>query len=225
VAVRNAKGDRGPENDTAFNRKTKMSIQAGLIYPSLAQHLAPSQSFVRHITLSVGFSLFMALSAQIAIPLPFTPVPVTGQTLAVLLTGAVLGPRLGFAAVLLYLAEGAMGLPVFSGGRGGAAMFFGPTGGYLMAFPLAAWLTGLLSTRGWDRSALRTMAGMALGNAVIYALGLLWLGVWLGNADKFKGLPALLNAGLLPFLPGDAVKIALAMVLLPSAWKLSGRKS
>jgi biotin transport system substrate-specific component len=162
-------------------------------------------------------SALVALGAQLRIPLPFTPVPITGQTFAVLFTGAVLGSRRGALALLAYLAEGAAGLPVFAGGAGGAAHVLGPTGGYLLAYPLAAALTGWLAERGWDRSPARAFAVMALGSLVIFVLGVGWLSRFVG------GLAPALVQGMLPFLPGDLLKNALAAALLPGGWAVVRR--
>lgn len=190
-----------------------------LTYPHLTEQLVPGRSVIRSVVLVAAFSFFTALLAQISIPLPWTPVPITGQTLAVLLTGAVLGPRLGFVTLMVYLAEGAVGLPVFAGGTGGFSKLLGPTGGYLIAFPLAAGLVGWLATRGWDRRPLWMALAMVVGSVIIYVLGVTWLGVWLGFFGKFPGLLPLLNMGMFPFLPGDAIKAAVAMVVLPTAWR------
>jgi biotin transport system substrate-specific component len=171
------------------------------------------------VALVVGGSLLIALSAQLAIWLPFSPVPVTGQTLAVLLVGVLLGSKRGAAAVLAYLAQGAVGLPVFAGGTAGAAVLMGPTGGYLAGFVLAGALVGRLAEAGWDRHWHTTSGIMLLGNAIIYACGLLWLAQWVGYE---KALPL----GLYPYLVGDLFKIGLATLLLPLGWKLIGsRKS
>ncbi len=164
----------------------------------------------------VAGSLLVALSAQVALPLPFSPVPITGQTLAALLVGALLGRRLGAGALLIYLAQGALGLPVFAGGGLGLARLAGPTGGFLAGLVVAAYLVGWLAERGWDRRPATTVLAMLFGNAVIYAIGLIWLA-------RFVGAGQLLAAGLLPFIPGDLLKIALAAGLLPSAWTLFGR--
>ncbi len=166
--------------------------------------------------LILGGSFGIALSAQIAIPIG--PVPITGQTLAVLLVGALLGSRRGALCILAYLAEGAMGLPVFAGGGGGMGVIVGPTGGYLIGFVAAAYVTGLLAERGWDRRVGTTLAAMLLGNAALYLFGLAWL-------SGFVGSERVLASGLLPFVPGDLLKMALAAVLLPSGWKLLGRTS
>lgn len=169
---------------------------------------------VTDATLIVAGSLVVAACAQAVIPLPFTPVPITGQTFGVLLTGMLLGPRRGAASLLLYLLEGAVGLPVFAGGAGGIARLLGPTAGYLWSYPFAAFLMGSLVERGWDRSPARTALAMLLGGFVILATGTLWLGCILGDLR-----PAFLQ-GCLPFLPGDFVKAVLAAALLPGGWKL-----
>ncbi len=196
-----------------------------LPYVPLAKTLWPTRSFARDLSLILLGSLFVALLAQVAIPLPFTPVPITGQTLGVLLVGAALGSRLGFLSLLAYLLEGAMGLPVFAGGTGGLAKILGPTGGFLLAFPLAAGLVGLLVERfGLDRSFLGTLLAMLLGNALLYLLGLPWLWAWLTGAGKAVGLSGLLAMGFFPFIPGDLLKAVLAAALLPSAWRFLGRR-
>ena len=139
-----------------------------LPYPPLVKTLWPHRTLARDLALILAGSLLVALAARISIPLPFTPVPITGQTLAILLVGAALGSRLGFLSLLAYLAEGAMGLPVFAGGTGGLAKILGPTGGFLLAFPLAAGLVGLLVERfGLDRSFLGTLLAMLAGNALL----------------------------------------------------------
>ena len=158
------------------------------------------------------------LAAQVAVPLPWTPVPVTLQTFAVLLTGALLGSRLGALAVFAYLLEGAAGLPFFSAGRGGAAhLLFGPTAGYLLAYPVAAFVTGWLAERGWDRRYLSAAAAMAIGSIVILAGG--WLGLL-----RFYAPAQAFALGVAPFLLGDVVKIALAAAVLPSGWALVRKK-
>ncbi len=185
---------------------------------TLTAALVPETGLLRNVVLIVGFSVFTALAAQVALPLPFTPVPITGQTFAVLLTGALLGSRLGAASLLLYLAEGAVGLPVFALGRGGLIVLLGPTGGYLFAFPAAAFVVGWLAERGWDRRVLTTALAMLVGNGVIYAGGIPWLARFVGGWSKAVVL------GMLPFLPGDALKLVLAAVLLPTAWRVLHRR-
>jgi len=166
------------------------------------------------VALIIGGSLLIALCAQVAIPL--WPVPVTGQTFAVLMIGALFGARRGSFAVLAYLTEGAAGLPVFAMGRGGLAVLLGPTGGYLIGFVAASYITGLLAERGWDRRIGTTVLAMVLGNIAIYAFGLLWL-CCLTGVNR-----TVLTAGLYPFIIGDLMKIALAAILLPAGWKLLG---
>ncbi len=165
------------------------------------------------VALVLAGSLFVALSAQVAIRLPFSPVPLTGQTLAVLLVGVLLGSRRGALALLTYLSEGAVGLPVFASGTSGIAYMLGPTGGYLVGFLAAAYVTGLMTERGWARRTVTAFILMVTGNLLMLALGLLWL-------SGFVGLEQSIRIGLLPFLPGDLIKIALAADLLPSGWRI-----
>lgn len=180
--------------------------------------LAPLD-WARGLALVVAFSLLTALAAQVAIPLPWTPVPITGQTFAVLLTGALLGSRLGALAMLAYLIEGASGLPFFAaGGSGLQRLLFSPTSGYLLSYPAAAFVTGLLAERGWDRRFVTAAAAMAIGSVVILLSGWAWL-------TRFVGPAAAWAAGVAPFLIGDVVKIALAAAVLPSGWALLKRKS
>ena len=163
------------------------------------------------IALIIGSSLLIGLCAQLAIPL--WPVPVTGQTFAVLMVGALIGARRGCLAVLAYIIEGAAGLPVFAMGRGGFAVLKGFTAGYLVGFIAAAYIVGLLAQKGWDRRIGTTILAMVLGNIVIYTFGLLWL-------SSLPGINNVLREGLYPFIIGDLLKIALAAILLPSGWKL-----
>jgi biotin transport system substrate-specific component len=184
---------------------------------TLVGALAAPLDGTRSVVLVLGFSLLTALAAQVVVPLPFTPVPLTGQTFAVLLTGALLGPRLGALAMLAYLAEGTAGLPFFRGGAGGPAHLAGPTAGYLFAFPAAAYVTGLLAERGWDRRFITAAAAMALGSLVILACGWAWLALMFRTgAEAFR-------LGVAPFLVGDLVKIALAAAALPAGWAILRR--
>ncbi len=171
----------------------------------------------RAVLLALIGSALLTVSAKIQVP--FYPVPMTMQTFVVLTLGMAFGWRLGAATVLLYLAEGAMGLPVFSGTpeKGiGLAYMMGSTGGYLVGFVLASALCGWLAERGWDRSFVTTALAMAWGNLVIYALGLAWLGSLLGW-DK-----PIMAWGLTPFLAGDLAKLVLAAIALPLVWRLVG---
>jgi biotin transport system substrate-specific component len=171
--------------------------------------------------LVAGFSLLTALAAQIVIPLG--PIPITGQTFAVLLTGALLGSRLGAMAMIVYLAEGASGLPVFYGGTGGLQHLLGPTGGYLVAFPAAAYITGAFAEHGWDKRFLTAVAAMAVGSVVILLSG--WVGLvgWAVLTHSSTTL-AFVN-GVAKFIPGDIVKIVLAAAVLPTGWALLKRKA
>jgi biotin transport system substrate-specific component len=168
------------------------------------------------LALVLGGSIFIALCTQIAVGYP---VPVTGQTFAVLMVGALLGARRGALSVLTYLAEGAAGLPVFAHGRAGLAALMGPTAGYLVGFVGAAYLVGMLAERGWDRRPGTTISAMILGNVVIYGFGLTWLGCLAYLLGKPVG-GGVLAVGLYPFLAGDMLKIALAAALLPAGWRL-----
>ncbi len=165
--------------------------------------------------LVLGGALFTALLAQVSIPLPFTPVPVTLQTFAVLTTGAALGSRKGALALLVYTLAGMAGAPVFAGGSGGAATMFGPLGGYLIGFVVAAYLVGLLAERGWDRDG-KVILAMILGEVVMYAIAVPWLGLYLGMAKA-------VTLGFVPFVIGDALKLLVASGLLPLTWRLVGR--
>ena len=170
---------------------------------------------VRLVILALAGTALLTISAKIQVP--FFPVPMTMQTLVVLTIGMAFGWRLGAATVLLYLAEGAMGLPVFAGTpeKGiGLAYMLGGTGGYLIGFVLAAAVVGRLAELGWDRNILTTALAMLIGNVLIYIPGLLWLGSLFGW-DK-----PILEWGLTPFLLGDLTKLILAAALLPLAWKL-----
>lgn len=183
---------------------------------TLAQTLWPSDNaIIRNVSLAVLGSIALWISAKINIP--FFPVPLTMQTLVVLTIAMAFGSRLGVATILLYLAEGAVGLPVFAGTpeKGiGIAYMMGPTGGYLLGFVFAAGVVGWLAERGWDRNLLLTASAMLIGNAIIYIPGLLWLGAVLGW-DK-----PILEFGLYPFIIGDALKLMIAAILLPTIWKL-----
>lgn len=163
--------------------------------------------------LVAAMALAIALCARIAVPLPHTPVPITGTTLAVLYSGAWLGPRRGAASVALYLLLGGLGLPFFAAGASGWTHFIGATGGYLAGFLPAAWLTGALARRGWDRSPFRALAMMLLGSAAIFACGLAVLSFYVPSGT-------LLEKGLTPFLLGDLAKSCLSAGLLPLGRRL-----
>lgn len=198
-----------------IEKNIDMNAHTSNTYPLAQTVWAGSNPLIRNITLAVLGSVALWISAKISIP--FWPVPLTMQTFVVLMIGMAFGSRLGMATVLLYLAEGAAGLPVFSGTpeKGiGLAYMLGTTGGYLLGFVLAAGVVGYLAERGWDRNPISTAVAMLLGNVVIYIPGLLWLGAIVGW-DK-----PVLAWGLTPFLAGDALKLALAAVLMPALWRM-----
>lgn len=176
-------------------------------------------TWARDVVLVVGFSLLTALCAQISIRLGDNPVPITFQTLAVLLGGAALGSKRGGLAMLLYVLEGAVGLPFYASGNHGLAVLFGATGGYLLAYPVVGLLTGWLAERGWDRSYFRTVAAMVLGSLIIYAFGVTWLAFYTN-----KGLGYALSNGFYPFIPLDTVKLLIAAGVLPGTWFLTRKK-
>ncbi len=173
---------------------------------------------VRDIALVAGFAIFVGICAQITIPLWFTPVPITGQTFAVLLGAEVLGWRRGVAGTVLYAAAGLVGLPWFAGHAGGASMLASPLLGYILAFIPASAVGGWLAARGMDRTFLRSALVMAASNLVIYAGGMAWLAASLGT-----GVERTLALGMLPFIPGDTIKLLAAAALVPSAWHLVGK--
>ncbi|MFD6418892.1 biotin transporter BioY [Streptomyces sp. NPDC060194] len=168
----------------------------------------------RDLALVAGGAALTGLAAQLAVPVPGSPVPVTGQTFAVLLVGSALGAGRALAALALYALAGLAGVPWFQGGTHGAGASFG----YILGMLLAATVVGALARRGGDRTVLRTAGTMVLGSAIIYAVGVPYLALALDMSAS-----AALAAGLVPFLIGDAVKAALAMGALPTAWKLLGR--
>ena len=156
--------------------------------------------------------IFVATLAQVKVLLPFTPVPITGQTLAVLLIGVTLGSKRGVASLILYIALGALGLPIFAGGASGLAYLSGATLGYLVGFVVAAYLIGKLAERGLERSLLTSIIPFVAGILIIYLFGAGWLSILFGVEKAFQ-------LGVLPFLIGDAIKMILAMLILPTAWK------
>lgn len=180
---------------------------------TLIDRLVPGRaSALRPLLMIAAGVAFLALLAQVRVQIG--PVPFTGQTLGVLLLGAAYGARLGALTTVGYALLGVVGLPLFAGGASGFAYLMGPTGGYLIGFVLAATLLGALAERGWDRSYGLTALAMLAASAVVYLAGLTWLTAALGG-----DLGAAVSAGLLPFLVGDAVKLGLAVVLLPTVWR------
>lgn len=182
--------------------------------PTLSTHYFPrTAAWLRDLLLIIIGAIFVAALAQVKIPLPFTPIPLTGQTFAVLLIGAALGSKRGMASLTLYTAMGALGLPFFAGGASGLAYLSGPTLGYLVGFVAAAYVIGLLAERGLERSVRTSFVPFLAGTLVIYLFGAGWLAILFGVEQA-------LALGMSPFLVGDAIKLVLAALALPAAWKL-----
>ena len=183
--------------------------------PILSTRYFPrTAAWLRDLFLITLSALFVAAFAQIRIPLPFTPVPLTGQTFAVLLVGAALGSKRGAASLVLYTLMGTVGLPFFAGGASGLAYMSGPTLGYLGGFVIAAYVVGLLAERGLERSVRTSLGPFLIGTLVIYLFGVGWLAFLFGVKQA-------LALGVLPFLVGDAIKLVLAALALPGAWTLA----
>ena len=178
----------------------------------LSDRLWPSTGLARNVLLAVAGSLLVAAAAQVNVPM--LPVPMTLQSLAVLMIGAAYGSRLGAATLALYALEGAVGLPVFAGFKSGVML---ASFGYVLGFIAAAYVVGSLAERGWDRSIPKMFLAMLLGAAVLYVPGLIWLSAWIGAG------PAIQH-GLTPFLLGDLVKASVAALGFPAAWALLGRR-
>lgn len=196
-----------------------MHNQKTMTIPAFIRAAAADHSLVRDVLLVVAASLVIAIAAQVSVPVPFSPVPMTLQPMAILLVGAVLGSSRGAAAAALYLLEGATGLPVFASGKGGFIwLIAGPTAGYLLSYPLVAWTTGWFSERGWARNPLTTIPMMAIGITLIHLSGWAWLSVAIG-----MGPAGAFAAGTVPFLAGDVLKIVIAAALLPSVQAIVGR--
>ncbi len=197
------------------------SSSQGINYQCMSAYLflvevdSKIQRALRYVLLALAGSVLITICTQISLPL--FPVPMTLQTFAVFLIGLTYGWRLGGITVSLYLFEGAIGLPVFSGGKGGMIVFMGPTAGYLVGFLLAAIACGWFAERGFDRSYFRLFLSLLAGNILIYAPGLLWLGTLIGW-DK-----PVLEYGLYPFIGGDILKISMVVLLLPTVWKIVNR--
>ncbi len=180
---------------------------------------------VQAIVLVLAGTAILAISARVSVP--FWPVPLTLQTLAVLLIGAAYGSRLGVATLIAYIAEGLAGLPVFAGAGAGPAYLLGPTAGFIMSWVLVAAIVGYAADRGWDRSPLRLGAAMLLAVVVQFAIGFAWL-AWfahLSNGAMGIGAAKAFAGAVAPFLFGDALKVVLAALLIPASWTLVGRKT
>ena len=185
----------------------------------LRRALFTRETLLRDAILVIAGSALIAVSAQVSIKLPIGPVPITGQTFAVLLIGAVLGPRLGAMAAALYVLEGIAHLPVYASGASGWGVITGSSGGYLLSYPVAAFAVGFLARSGWDRRPITLALAMLVGNAIIYVFGLPWLANWM-YANDIEGTDAtlVLQWGLTPFIPGDLAKLLLAASLVPAGW-------
>ena len=178
----------------------------------------PRTGILGDVLLVCAGTALVSLAAQVSVPLGFTPVPISGQTFAVLLVGASLGSIRGAASLALYLMIGLAGAPVYSEQKGGWEILSGATGGYLVGFMVAAAVVGLLAERGWDKRVATSVSAMLTGSVIIYVFGLVWLHRYLEASWE-----ATLTAGLYPFVPGDILKLYLAALALPAAWKLVER--
>ena len=175
----------------------------------LTKQLTKSKSLTANIAIAFSGSILLALLARLSIPAPFSPVPITGQTFGILFLGATLGSRLGVLSVIMYIAEGTIGLPVFAGGSLGFLYLLGPTGGYLIGFIPAVYLVGYLSEKGGIKNLFATTMTMILGTSIIFIFGISWLAVTAGFGTA-------ISIGLYPYLPGAAVKIILATEIVYS---------
>ena len=187
---------------------------------TLLQVVAPGADL--SVAFRIGVVLFATVltiaAAQVSVPLPFTPVPLTLQPMVVLLAGAALGPRLGMMSQVCYLALGIMGLPVFAASVAlpqGFARLIGPTGGYLMSYPFAAFVSGYLAELGFDRRYFTSVLAMTAGLCVIFAYGVTWLAFGLPHV----GFKAAVAVGLVPFVQADLIKVVIAATILPSVWR------
>lgn len=186
-------------------------------YIDLLRPMSRKNAFIFDILMVLSGSLILALASQVSVRLSISPIPITLQTLAVLLIGATMGSKRGASAILLYIVEGASGMPVFAGGLSGIAYMLGPTGGYLLGFVAAAYVVGFCAERGYDRHVVTTFIILAIGNAITYTFGLLWLAFYVEKSLA-------LQMGLFPFITGDVLKIVMASLILPSGWALVNRK-
>jgi len=209
---------------SASARLTRLPVEERGI--TLADFLLPIRvgermgSRLRNIALVAVGTLLIYASARVSIPIPGTPVPITGQTFGVLLVGGALGFRRGVTSVALYVLIGLIGLPFFAGGEGGISVITGAKGGYLIGFIVAGAVVGRLAELGWDRRIVGALGAMAIGNVVIYLVGVPWLMV-VAHLDLATGIAK----GLTPFLVGDAIKLVLAAAAFPAAWWVVGRRA
>ncbi len=175
----------------------------------ITERLIKSKSLTMNLVIAFSGSLLLALLARLSIPLPFSPVPITGQTFGILFLGGVLGSRIGTLSVIMYIFEGLIGLPVFAGGTMGFLYLLGPTGGYLIGFIPAVYLVGYLSERGWINNFTSAFITMIIGTTVIFVFGISWLAVTAGFGTA-------LSIGFYPYMPGALIKIILATIAVYS---------
>jgi biotin transport system substrate-specific component len=175
----------------------------------------PRASALTNTSLLLGGTVFMSLMAQIALPVPGSPVPITGQTLGVLLIGTAYGASLGLATIAIYVALGLAGAPILAQGAHGYARLAGPTGGYLVGMVLAAFAVGVLANRRWDVRLQTALVQMIVGEILVFAPGLIWLKLYTGASWSWT-----LAAGFTPFIVGEVIKIGIAGTALPSVWAL-----
>jgi biotin transport system substrate-specific component len=198
--------------------------EVGTVLGAVSGHAEVSRAI--RVAAVVFLALLTAIAAQVAVPLPFTPVPLTLQPMVVLLGGAALGSRLGMSSQLLYLCAGIAGLPVFAPSAvlpAGVFRLLGPTGGYLLSYPLAAFLTGWLAERGFDRRYGASVLAMSGGLAIIFTFGVTWLALFARPTPL--GFEAALLAGFYAFLPVDLYKVLVAAAILPTVWRATGRRN
>ncbi len=203
----------------------QLSRRALFVDAALASAGADSLATPLKLAATLFAMVATAAAAQISMPLPFTPVPFTFQPMVVLLAGAVLGPELGLVSQILYLGAGIAGLPVFAASPElpqGIARLLGPTGGYLMSYPLAAFVAGALARRGLDRRYLTSVLAMAAGLVVIFSGGVTWLALFAPGAAS-RSFDAAVAAGFYPFVLADCAKLLVAAAIMPAAWRLIGR--
>ena len=208
--------DRLPSIDRLPAQERGITIGDFLVPIRLSERMTVR---ARHIALILAGTILIALSAQVVIPVPGSPVPITGQTFGVLLSAGALGFRRGIAATVLYVLIGIVGLPAFAHGSHGVEVVTGATGGYLIGFIAAAAVIGRLAELGWDRNLVGAVGAMLIGSVLIYAFGLPWL-AYVAHLDATTTL----QEGLYPYIPGDVAKLALAAVAFPAAWWVVGRR-
>lgn len=209
--------DRLPSMDRARAGERGITIGDFLVPIRISERLNVR---VRHLALILAGVILIAACAQVSIKVGDNPVPFTGQTFAVLLTAGALGFRRGIASLLLYVALGLVGLPIFAGGASGTGELFGATGGYLVGFVVASAIVGRLAELGWDRNLVGSIGAMLFGEVAIYGIGVPWLAHFAFGDDLGKAIAA----GLVPFVLWDLLKLALAGATFPAAWWIVGRR-